>query len=1024
MKRLKVLIIEDNDDDAYLLLRHLRDSFDVEFKRVDTADATRAALANETWEIILSDFRMPTFSAPEALSLAKELQPGIPFIIISGTIGEETAVKAMLAGADDFFIKGNLRRLVPAIERDLREAQIRREKREAEIRLRLAISAAGLGVWEWHLISNRAVWSPECYEVFGVDEFGETFEEFLQFIIPEDRERASLAAQEAIENHHQLNIEFRIRNARGDLRWLSNLGTVEYDAEGKPIRMIGTVQDITERKSAESLVRESEMNYRALIEASTSFTWTLDENGPAPDAFAWFSELSGRELRSIDDIVDTVHPDDLDSLQRKWQEAINNKSVFSTVARFRSAAGGFRFLAVRGVQVFNDDGSFRRWVGTLNDITERKSAEDELRRSEAFNRAVLDSMTSNIAVLDQNGCVRTLNRSWREFVLDNPGLPPESQLKVEIGANYPEAAAGDAPAHGEGSEEIAQGIRDVLNGKQGDYFEEYCVKISGVERWFYMLVSPLKTREGGAVVSHTDISSLKAAEEALKKHQAQLQLVADTVPTVVAHLDKNSRFLFVNDACRKWFQVIAEDEIIGHHMSEIVGEELYDRVRAEIDAVLTGKTIKVERNGFLDPTRYVYVTYVPDRDNENDINGYFFFLVDLTENKRAEERFRKSEEQLRQAQKLESIGRLAGGIAHDFNNMLTAIIGYCELTLIRMSNDDPLRRNIEEIKKAGERSAALTNQLLAFSRRQILEVKTLDVNRIVEDSIVMLQRVIGEDVNIRLDLAKDLWSIEGDHSQLTQVLLNLCVNSRDAMPRGGTITISTTNASLDQEFSLRHPGSRAGMFVHLAIADTGIGMDEETQRHIFEPFFTTKETGKGTGLGLSMVYGIVKQLGGYVWVISFPDGGTTFDIYLPKMEVETESEADNNSVEPVRVGSETILLVEDEDIVRELSRQVLESSGYKIIEASSGAAAIGIVNDAAASIDLLMTDVVMPGMSGQELAQRLAAIRPGLRVLFTSGYLDEPMSLLDSSGQDRHFIQKPFSFDQLVSKVRSILDTK
>ena len=231
---------------------------------------------------------------------------------------------------------------------------------------------------------------------------------------------------------------------------------------------------------------------------------------------------------------------------------------------------------------------------------------------------------------------------------------------------------------------------------------------------------------------------------------------------------------------------------------------------------------------------------------------------------------------------------------------------------------------------------SLTNQLLTFSRRQILVVKTLDVNQIVDDSIVMLQHVIGEDVAIRRELEQDLWSIEGDQSQLTQVLLNLCVNSRDAMPHGGTITIGTANASLDQEFSLRHPGSRSGMFVHLSIADTGVGMDEETQRHIFEPFFTTKETGKGTGLGLSMVYGIVKQLGGYVWVRSFPDGGTTFDVYLPKTESESESETEDISLDAVRVGSETILLVEDEDIVRELSRQVLESSGYNIIEASSG----------------------------------------------------------------------------------------
>ena len=243
----------------------------------------------------------------------------------------------MLARRGRLFHKGHLRRLVPAIERELREARIRREKREAEIRLNLAISAARLGVWEWHLGSNRTVWSPECYELFGVTEFSGTHDDFLKFVIEEDRERLSRAAGQAIENHEKYNIEFRIIRSPGDLRWLYNLGSVEYDADGKPVRVIGTVQDITERKSAESLVRESERNYRALIEASTSFTWTLDASGPTSDAFEWFVQLSGREVKTVEDLVDVIHPDDIHGLRKEWQLAIDNRSVFSTVARFRSS---------------------------------------------------------------------------------------------------------------------------------------------------------------------------------------------------------------------------------------------------------------------------------------------------------------------------------------------------------------------------------------------------------------------------------------------------------------------------------------------------------------------------------------------------------------------------------------------------------------------------------------------------------------------------------------------------------------
>ena len=284
---------------------------------------------------------------------------------------------------------------------------------------------------------------------------------------------------------------------------------------------------------------------------------------------------------------------------------------------------------------------------------------------------------------------------------------------------------------------------------------------------------------------------------------------------------------------------------------------------------------------------------------------------------------------------------------------------------MRLPADSPLRRNIEEIKKAGERSAALTDQLLAFSRRQILEVKTLDVNKIVEDSIVMIKRVIGEDITIDVRLDDRLWNIRGDQSQLTQVLLNLVVNSRDAMPSGGVISIETTNILLDEQFTNRRPGSKPGKYVKLSVADTGIGMDEETQRHIFEPFFTTKETGKGTGLGLSMVYGIVKQLEGYVWVTSLPNGGTTFDIYFPR-EIAGKSDV-RQELSPVigNSGSGLILLVEDEDIVRDLSKEILETCGYDVIPVSNGREAMEVFERNGIEVDLLMTDVVMPEMGGR-----------------------------------------------------------
>ncbi len=394
------------------------------------------------------------------------------------------------------------------------------------------------------------------------------------------------------------------------------------------------------------------------------------------------------------------------------------------------------------------------------------------------------------------------------------------------------------------------------------------------------------------------------------------------------------------------------------------------------------------------------------------------------ENVRLLEQERAREEQLRLSQKLESVGLLAGGIAHDFNNMLTAINGYSELTLRRLSKDDPLRRNIEEIKKAGERSAALTHQLLAFSRKQVLQSRVLDLNETITDTAQMLKRLIGEDIRLDTVLSPQLGRVEADPGQISQVLTNLAVNARDAMPEGGKLTIETANIFLDSEYVSQHVPLKSGSYVMLAVTDNGIGIDIETQQHIFEPFFTTKEIGKGTGLGLATVYGIVKQSGGYIWVYSEVEHGTTFKIYLPRIDDEVALEAVTGEAESAPKGAETILIVEDEDIVRALTRRILEESGYQVIEASNGVEALSIVERRDYKIDLLLTDVVMPEMGGRELAEKLALIQPNLRVLFTSGYTDDAVIRHNVIETDTNFIQKPFAFDTLAHKVRECLDAE
>jgi len=371
---------------------------------------------------------------------------------------------------------------------------------------------------------------------------------------------------------------------------------------------------------------------------------------------------------------------------------------------------------------------------------------------------------------------------------------------------------------------------------------------------------------------------------------------------------------------------------------------------------------------------------------------------------------------------MEAVGRLAGGIAHDFNNLLMVIQGYADLLAERLPTGDPLRRNAEQIQTASQRATSLTRQLLAFSRKQMLAPKVISVQSILADMERILRRLIGEDIHLETSSALDVGLIKADRSQIEQVILNLAVNARDAMPQGGRLTIETANVELDASYARPPVVLSPGKYVMLAVTDNGCGMDAETQTHIFEPFFTTKEKGKGTGLGLATVYGIVKQSGGYVWVYSEPGRGTSFKIYLPMVENVEEPGRDNRSdLQPSRRGTETILLVEDEKGVRELAREYLEMSGYTVIEAEDGHTALELAAMHSGTIHLLMTDVVMPGISGRELADRVKRIRPKIRVLYMSGYTDQAVVHHGILDMDAVLLQKPFTMATLSSKLREIL---
>ena len=393
------------------------------------------------------------------------------------------------------------------------------------------------------------------------------------------------------------------------------------------------------------------------------------------------------------------------------------------------------------------------------------------------------------------------------------------------------------------------------------------------------------------------------------------------------------------------------------------------------------------------------------------------------ERKRAEEGMRVLEEQLRQSQKMEAVGRLAGGIAHDFNNLLTIINTHAQLGLMEVKDLDPLKGKLESIQKAGERAANLTRQLLAFSRRQPVEREVIDLNTLLQELEKMLVRVIGEDIQLSTILDKGLGRVKADPGQIEQALLNLVVNARDAMPSGGKLTIETTNMELDREYTQTHLDMKPGRYVMLSVSDTGVGMSAEVRERVFEPFFTTKEKDKGTGLGLSTVYGVVKQSGGYIWVYSEPGRGTTFKIYLPQVDEPLEKEIGKKVVEGgLPGGKETILVVEDEEEVRKLAVAILQKQGYRILEASNGGDAFLICEQGKEKVQLLLTDVVMPGLNGPELARRLMYFHPEMKVLYMSGYTDNAILQQGVLDEEMSFLQKPFSLERLTGKVRAVLD--
>jgi PAS domain S-box-containing protein len=553
--------------------------------------------------------------------------------------------------------------------------------------------------------------------------------------------------------------------------------------------------------------------------------------------------------------------------------------------------------------------------------------------------------------------------------------------------------------------------------EEAEYYKEYnAALIRKLEEKMLQLEETNRLLEG-------DIVERERIEAILRESESKYRALIENIPQKILAKDRNSVYVSCN---RNYVRDLnaTPDEIVGKTDYDLFPRELAERYRADDKKVMeSGQTEELEESNTVNEVEsWIRTIKTPIRDDKNDVVGVLGISWDITERKQAEEERRKLEDHMIRAQKMESIGRLAGGIAHDFNNMLGVILGCADLALLQLDQTHPLHPHIREIYTAAQRSAELTRQLLAFARRQPVSQKVLDLNDTMEGMLRMLQRLIGENIELVWNPGAELWRVKIDPSQVDQILANLCINARDAIAGEGQVAIETENVVFDSASCKPLEGVAPGEYVKLSVRDSGCGMDRETLSRLFEPFFTTKAMGKGTGLGLATVYGVVKQNEGHINVLSEPDHGSTFEIYFPRYTDPSERDRGPDQAVSAAHGQETVLLVEDEPQLMELIRQMLESLGYQVFSAVTPGSAIRLAEEHAGEIHLLITDLVMPEMNGIDLSKHIQKHHPLVRSLFMSGYPTGGLGTWGLLDEGVHFLQKPYSINELAGKIREVLD--
>jgi len=874
------------------------------------------------------------------------------------------------------------------------------------------------------------------------------------YVRPEDRAEAG-RIQEARGTLE--GFEFEAYRKNGEKIWLSVNRRSVLNQTGEVLYFEGSVEDITARRQIEEEKRKTRQQYESLVHTIDGIVWEMDVR---TFKFIFVSKQSERLLgyspeRWLSDPdfwKDHLHPDD-----RSWAIAFSRAAL----ARREDHEFDYRMIAADGrvvwlrdiVTVDYSNSDFTHIRGVMVDITERKLSDDRLKRSEERYRDLVENAHDLIYEHDLKGNFTAANKAGEQIT----GYSLEESLKLNLAQIV-------APDYLTKAQEM---LGRKLAGESVTAYDLVIIAKDG-HRVPVEVNTRLVLKDGvpvGVQGIARDIAERKRAENRLSAQYAVtsalaesntlsagasriLQAVCESLGWEYGALwtvDRRSNLLRCSQVWQAPGAEADEFESVSLESVFAPGSGLPGRVWTDGQPLWIADVVK-EANfprsalaarvglhgccGFPIEFHSEILGVVeffsrsirePDPDLLAMMGTIGSQIGQFIQRKRVEEALDESEEQLRQSQKLEAVGQLAGGIAHDFNNLLTVIGGYSSMLLGRLPEDNPHRPSLEEIKKASDRASALTRQLLAFSRKQILQPRVLDLNLVVTDLEKMVRRLIGEDIDLLTVTSPVLGKVKADRGQIEQVLLNLIVNARDAMPKGGKLTIETRNVVHSEEYARRH-AALAGPYVMLAVSDTGCGMDAAIQARVFEPFFTTKASGKGTGLGLATVYGIVKQSGGNIWIYSEAGQGSTFKVFLPRVD-EAGGDEEEAISRSLPLGTEMVLLVEDEEQVRVILQQILEGQGYQVLSASNGDEAISISQNLEWDIKLLITDVVMPQMSGRELAERILEVRPKLPVLFMSGYTDDAIVRHGLLDEKLNFIQKPFDSASVARKVREVLDS-